>query len=184
MYHSVAMVTHMRRALAIVMLTVSGMLALAAGPALAGNPSPTQIRAAVKRAEQSSSLWATVNICNSRRYPDDIGIRGQMPTLGFASWLSMDVKLYYYNSKQKRFIAVPAGGNKLIRLGRTSSGLQQSGAMFQFAPHQPPLRAVVTFIWRRSGQFLGSTARTTTDGHHNADYASPPGYSAATCTIR
>jgi hypothetical protein len=184
MYHSVAMVTQMRRALAIFTLIVSGMLALAAGPALAGNPSPTRIRAAIKRAEQSSSLWATVNICNSRRYPDDIGIRGQMPTLGFATWLSMDVKLYYYSGNQKRFIAVPTGGSKLVPLGRASSGLQQSGAVFQFAPHQPPLKAVVTFSWRRSGQLLGQAARSTAGGHHNADYASPAGYSAATCTIR
>jgi hypothetical protein len=183
MYHSVAMVTQMRRALAIFTLIVAGMLTLAAGPALAGNPSPTRIRAAIKRAEQSSSLWATVNICNSRRYPDNIGIRGQMPTLGFASWLSMDVTLYYYSGTHKRFIAV-TGGSTLLRLGRDSSGLQQSGARFQFPPHQPPLKAVVTFFWRRSGQLLGETARSTTAGHHNADYASPPGYSAATCTIR
>ena len=182
MYHSIAMVTHMRRALAIVVLIVCGMLALSAGPALAGNPSPTRIRAAIKRAEQSPSLWATVNICNSRRYPNDIGIRGQMPTLGFATWLSMDVTLYYYSRAEKRFTAVPTG-SKLVHLGRASSGLQQSGAMFQFAPHQPPLKAVVTFIWRRSGQLLGQTARSTAAGHHNADYSSPARYSAATCTI-
>ena len=184
MYHSVAMVTHMRRALAIVTLIVCGMLALTAGPALADHPSPARIRAAVKRAETSPSLWATVNICSSHRYPDDIGVRGQMPTLGFATWLSMNVTLYYYDSAKKRFVPVPSGGSKLVRLGRASSGLQQSGAMFQFPPHQPPLKAVVTFIWRRSGQLLGQTARSTEAGHHNADFAQPAAYSAATCRIR
>lgn len=151
--------------------------------AAASNPSPSQIRAAVHRAERSTKLWATVNICNSRRYPDDLGIRGQMPALGFAAWLSMDVKLYYYSSSQKRYVPVPTRGTKLVRLGRSSSGLQQSGALFQFSPHQPALMATVEFIWRRSGHLLGSATRSTTAGHRDADYGSPPHHSAASCKI-
>jgi hypothetical protein len=95
----------------------------------------------------------------------------------------MDIKLYYYSS-QKGYLPVTTRGSKLVRLGRSSSGLHQSGAMFQFSPHQPRLKAVVTFIWRRSGQLLGKTTRTTTARHPKADFASPPHYSAATCTIK
>ncbi|MEA2214336.1 MAG: hypothetical protein QOF83_4284 [Solirubrobacteraceae bacterium] len=176
------MVTHMRRFLAMITLLVAAT-ALPATPALADHPSPGAVRTAVNKAEKSSSLWATVNICNSRRDRNDLGIRGQMPSLGFAAWMSMDIKLYYY-SNQKRYLPVPTRGSKLVRLGRSSSGLHQSGAMFQFSPHQPRLKAVVTFIWRRSGQLLGKTTRTTTARHRNADFASPPHYSAATCTIK
>jgi hypothetical protein len=178
------MVTHMRRFLAMISLLVGGMAMLGTTPALADNPSPARIRAAVKKAEESSSLWATVNICNSRHYRNDLGIRGQMPSLGFAAWLSMDVKLYYYSPPQKRYLRVPKRGSKLVRLGRSSSGFQQSGAMFEFSSHQPTLKAIVTFMWRRSGQLLGQAQRTTTAGHRNADFASPAHYSAATCTIR
>jgi hypothetical protein len=177
------MVTHMRRLLAMIPLLVATMAMLSAPGALAANPSPARIRAAVKKAESSSSLWTTVNVCNSRPYRDDLGIRGQMPALGFAAWLSMDIKLYYYLTSEKRYVPVPSRGSKLVRLGRSTSGLQQSGALFRFSPHQPKLKAIVTFIWRRSGQLLGEARRSTTAGHRNADFGSPPHYSAATCTI-
>jgi hypothetical protein len=158
------------------------LTAIQAVPALARTPSTAQIRNAVRRAEQSRNLWATVNICNSKRYPDYIGIRGQMPALGFAAWLSMDVRLYYYSSTKKTFLPV-TDGSQLVRLGRLSSGLQQSGARFQFGPKVPMMEAKVTFIWRRSGRLLGQVTRTTTGGHPNADFSSPPRYSAARCTI-
>jgi hypothetical protein len=185
----------MRRVLAMICLVLGALAALAipaaGAPAPSAavtratvNPSPARIRAAVTKAERSHSLWATVNICNSRSDRNALGIRGQMPALGFPAWLSMEVKLFYYVRSQKRFAPVPTRGTKLVRLGRTSSGLQQSGALFQFSPHQPTLKATVTFIWRRSGQLLGRTTRSTTGGHRNADFASPPHYSAATCTIK
>lgn len=185
------MVTHMRRFLAMICVVVGAMTAAGAGPALgAGSvpgaqPSPARIRAAVKKAEASSSLWATINMCD---VPDhgsrDLGIRGQMPTLGFAAWLSMDIKLYYFSTSQNQYVPVPTRGTKLVRLGRLSAGLQQSGALFQFAPQQQPtFRATVTFVWRRSGRLLGETTKTTTAGHPNADFARPPHYSAATCKI-
>ena len=178
------MVTHMRRLLAMIMLIAGAMATLATAPALAAGPTPAQIHRAVMRAERSSSLWATVNVCNSRRYRNDLGIRGQMPSLGFAAWLSMDIKLLYYSAAQTRYVPVPSRGTKFVRLGRSSSGLQQSGALFEFSPHQPRLEAIVTFIWRRSGRLLGQAQRRTTSGHPNADYASPPHYSAASCVIR
>jgi hypothetical protein len=174
----------MRRFLATTSLILSATAALAASPALAGSPPPARIRAAVRRAESAQSLWATVNICNSPHYRDDVGVRGQMPALGFAAWLSMEIKLYYYANSEKRFLPVQTRGTKLVRLGRFSSGLQQSGALFSFSPHQPMLKATVTFIWRRSGQLLGQTTRSTTAGHPSADFASPAHYSAAACTIK
>jgi hypothetical protein len=177
----------MRRLLA-VSLVFLGLMATAAGAAQnqsAKNPSPSQIRAALQGAEKSTNVWATVNICNRPpHYADDVGIRGQMPALGFAAWLSMDVKLLYYSHSAKRYVAVPTRGTKLVRLGRSSSGLQQGGALFQFSPHQPALKATIQFIWRRSGNLLGTTARTTTAGHRGADFGSPLHYSAATCKIK
>lgn len=184
------MVTHMRRFLAMICLVAGASAAVAAGPALgagslpAGQPSPARIRTALKKAERSSDLWATINICNvADKGSRDLGIRGQMPTLGFAAWLSMKIELYYFSTSQNRFVPVPTRGTKLVRLGRLSTGLQQSGALFQFAPHQPVFRASVTFVWRRSGRLLGETTRTTTAGHPSADFGRPPHYSAATCKI-
>ncbi len=152
--------------------------------AVARNPSQAQIQKAVRRAEHSTQLWATVNVCNSHRYPNYLGVRGQMPALGFAAWLSMDIRLYYYARGKHRFLPVLSHGTKLVRLGREAKGLQQGGVLFQFAPHQPRLEAVVRFVWRRSGHVLGHTSRATTASHPSADYGSPRHYSAAVCKIR
>lgn len=137
----------------------------------------------MQKAQRSSSLWATVNICNSKTHPDTLGIRGQMPTLGFASWLSMSIQLNYYSKTKKRFVPAPSAGQKLIRLGRLSTGLQQDGATFAFKPHAGLFNATVQFIWRRSGKLLGQTTKTTTAGHPNADFGSPAHYSARQCRI-
>jgi hypothetical protein len=184
--HEVDIVREVRVALAITVL----VLAITAGtsPAIsrgrARNPTPAQIRSAVRAAERAPSLWATVNICATRRYPNTIGIRGQMPTLGFAAWLTMFVRINYYSVAEKRFLPV-RGATKRVRLGRLSSGLQQDGATFgPFQPHAGLLDATVRFVWRRSGRLLGETTRGTSAGHHSADFGSPPRFSATQCRIR
>ena len=173
----------------IALLTTVLALAVLAAPGSAGahaaakNPTRAQIKAAVQKAERSKSLWATVNVCTSSRKHDHIGIRGQMPTLGFAAWLSMNVQLNYYSTAEKRFIPDTTGGERLIRLGRLSTELQQGGALFTFTPAKFLVNATVTFIWRRSGKLLGKTTKTTTAGHPDADDGTPAHFSAAECRI-
>ena len=75
-------------------IIVASLLATAVPAAASKRPTgPThsQISAAVARVKRSRNLWATVNICNTKRHPDVVGIRGQMPALGFSSALSMQV---------------------------------------------------------------------------------------------
>ena len=147
------------------------------------NPTPAQIQTAVRRAEHSKSLWATVNICDTRRYPKTFGVRGQMPALGFASWLTMVVRVDYYSTTKKRFL--PAGATMRVRLGRLSFGLQQDGATFgPFKRHAGLLDASIQFLWKRSGKLLGQATRGTTAGHPDADFGSPPHFSASQCRIR
>ena len=55
--------------------------------------------------------------------------------------------------------------------------------MFPFNAHTGLLNATITFSWTRDGKVVGQTRRRTTAGHPNADYGSPPRYSAAQCTI-
>jgi hypothetical protein len=146
---------------------------------------PRRIAAAVAKAERSSSLWATVNICSSRKDPDSIGIRGQMPTLGFQASLSMVIQVDYWSTGAKRFVPIQSStATTTLALGRQSTGLQQDGAIFPFKAHTGLLNATVTFTWRRAGKVLGQTTRRTTSGHPDADYGSPPHFTAAQCTIR
>jgi hypothetical protein len=157
--------------------------AAAASAATSGNPTAAQIKKAVTQAERSKSLWATVNICNSARYPDTIGVRGQMPSLGFPAWLSMKIQLDYYSTASRQFVPLPGGGGThTTRLGRSSSKLQQGGATWIF--NMPVLlNATITFVWKREGKLLGETSQTTVAGHPNAQFGSPQHYSAKQCRL-
>jgi hypothetical protein len=174
----------MRAALATTVLTAVVLVTFWAVTASAA-VGPRRIAAAVAKAERSSSLWATVNICSSRQNPNSIGIRGQMPTLGFAASLSMLIQVEYWSTTSKRFVPIQsATAATTLALGRQSTGLQQDGAIFPFKAHTGLLNATVTFTWRRAGRVLGPTTRRTTRGHPDADYGSPPHFSAAQCTIK
>jgi hypothetical protein len=175
----------MRAVLATAVLAGSVVAACFSAPAVAATgPSAAQVHRAVSRAESSSSLWATVNICDSRRYPDALGVRGQMPTLGFAAVLSMRIQIDYYSSSDKRFVPIQSStARRQVSVGRWSSNLQQAGAVFPFRPHAGRLNANIQFTWTRAGKVIGQTTRQTTAGHKDADYASPPHYSAAQCRI-
>ncbi|MGA9858536.1 MAG: hypothetical protein WBQ18_11785 [Solirubrobacteraceae bacterium] len=163
---------------------VTAVVAVFSGPAWAASIGPGQIARALARAERSSSLWATVNICNSRRYPDALGVRGQMPALGFAAQLTMNVRVGYWSGSKRRFIPIQASAaTNTLQLGRRTHGLQQDGAVFTFRPHTGLLNATITFSWTRAGKILGQVHRRTTGGHPGADFGSPPKYSAAQCRI-
>jgi hypothetical protein len=173
--------------LALVTTVLAMVLPSVAAPAIsfaaaAKDPTPAQISKAMRTAKRSKTLWATVNICNSRSHPDQLGIRGQMPSLGFPAWLSMRIQLNYYSNSQKKFVVDP-GSTKLIRLGRSRAGLLQGGWVYAFNPHAGLLDATVNFYWRRSGKLLGSTTETTTGGHRGADFGSPAHFTAAQCRI-
>ena len=154
-----------------------------AGTSPAGaDPTPAQIRTAIARAESAKTLWATVNICDTRAHPNVLGVRGEMPSLGFPAWLSIQIQLNYYDRAKKTFVVDP-GTTKTIRLGRSAHGLQQGGATYTFPGPTPALKASVSFIWRRSGRTLGTTSMFTTAGHPGADFGDPPRFSAAGCQI-
>jgi hypothetical protein len=171
---------------AALLTTVLAAAVLMAGvPAAAGAVGPRQIARAVRSAEKSPSLWATVNICSSRKYPHDLGVRGQMPTLGFSASLEMVIQVQYWSASSRHFVPIQSNlATTRLSLGSASTGLEQDGAVFPFRAHTGLLRAMVTFIWTRGGKLIGQTTRRTTAGHSDADHGSPPHYSAAQCRIK
>lgn len=140
------------------------------------------MQTAVRRAERSRALWATINICDARGYPNAIGVRGQMPALGFQSTMSLAIQVNYYSRAKHRFVPSPHA-RMTISLRRSSTGLEQGGSTFTFPSRTARLDATVRFVWRRSGRLLGETTRTTTAGHPGADFGSPAHFSAAECLI-
>jgi hypothetical protein len=155
-------------------------------PALAKGPSAKQVHRAAARAERASSLWATVNICSSRGAGKggQLGVRGQMPSLGFAATLRMTVQLGYWNQKHERFMTIPgSAAASNLSLGSSSTGLQQDGVVFGFNDNAGLLNASVDFTWTRNGKVIAEAQRFTTAGHREADYGQPSHFSSADCRL-
>jgi hypothetical protein len=170
---------------ALLTTVLAAAIAVAAFPGSAGAVNPSQIAQAVSQAERSPNLWATINICSSRSYPDQLGVRGEMPTLGFPAMLSMVIQVDYWSATKRRFLPIQSSTAKNTEnLGSASTGLQQAGAVFPFKAHTGLLSATITFVWTRQGKVIGQTQRRATAGHPSADYGSPPRYSAARCRIK
>jgi hypothetical protein len=161
------------------------LVAVIASPALGrppAGPTPSQVRDAVRSAEGSKRLWATVNVCDTRRHPNTIGIRGQVPALGFPASISIAITVEYFDRDTRRFAPAP-GARRSISIGNVTDGIQQGGVTFQFPLRAGRLRGTATFFWKRGGKVIGRVDRLTTAGHRDADFSDPHGFSAATCTI-
>jgi hypothetical protein len=151
-------------------------------------PTAAQIRKAVAGAERSKLLWATVNVCQTNgkhaAHGGSIGVRGQMPTLGFAATLGMTIQLNRYSAKSKSFVALPYPTAKTtVSPGTFATDLHQDGAVFPFSGPAGLLNATVTFSWTRAGKLLGRIAEPTTAGHPSAAGGRPARYSAAQCLL-
>jgi len=174
--------------LAIIAALGCGATAAQAKPTKRDGPTAAQIRKAVANAERSKDLWATVNVCQAQgknaAQGGSLGVRGQMPTLGFASTLGMTIQLNRYSAKSKSFAALPyATAKTTVSPGTFATDLHQDGAVFPFTGPAGLLNATVTFSWTRAGKLLGSTTRQTTAGHHDAAGGQPAHYSMAQCQL-
>jgi hypothetical protein len=170
-----------------VSVALVAILALAVPAAAARSrpraPTAPQIRRAVESLKRSRDLWATVDICNTRRHPRDLGIRGQMPSLGFGTTHEMNIQVEYRPSAKIGFKPDPHV-NQSVALGYSANKLLQGGWIFaRFPRHTGLLRATVAFVWRRGHKQIARIARTTTGGHRDVDHADPPKFSAAQCLI-
>jgi hypothetical protein len=151
------------------------------GPAGSKLPSAKQIKAALTKAERSNGLWATINVCSSPKHPNTIGVRGQMPALGFPATLQMVVRLGYYSVQTATFTPVP-GPATTLDVGAATIGFHQDGVTFTIKP-PATLDATVKFIWRSGRKVLGSTTRSTVNNRQGVQQADPPGYSSAVCRM-
>jgi hypothetical protein len=159
-------------------------IAAVAAPATAGAhrvPTTTQIHSAIAVAEHSQALWATVNICDTKQHPDTIGVRGQMPSLGFSADLWMNVQINYWNFAKSKFVRDP-GVSKNVSLGRPMNRIIQGGANFRFKP-PVVLSGTVTFQWKLAGKVIGQATRQTGYHYKHVDGGDPPGYSQPTCEM-
>jgi hypothetical protein len=164
-----------------ILLTMATAGAGASAGTRTGGPTGPQIRQAVRKAERSREVWATVNICNTRSHRHTIGIRGQLPALGFPARLYMRIQVNYWVKAKRKFMP-DSHAKQALSLGTQSSGRHQAGFTWQFAP-PAVLSGTVTFEWKLGRRLIGRTTRPTVRGIKNVDDSDPKGYSSATCRI-
>ncbi|HEV2811803.1 MAG TPA: hypothetical protein VGW10_01020 [Solirubrobacteraceae bacterium] len=138
---------------------------------------------------ESRHLWATVNVCDTERNPDTLGIRASMPGSGRkreSMWMRFRVQ--YFDEREQLWHNFVAKGTDsgAVRVGRHARyRLRESGYLFPFSPEvgdRYVLRGSVEFQWRRRGRVVRRVKELTTDGR-SPSVADPKGYSAATCEI-
>jgi hypothetical protein len=151
--------------------------------AAARGPSASQISAAIRTAEQSKQLWATVNVCVASHHRGQLGIRGQMPSLGFAARMYMTFEVTFQPSGGSHFKPIRSTKARVL-VGQAVNKVLQDGRTYPFQTSSSLLAGRVTFEWRRGGKLLGRTTRRTTGHHTHVDFSNPPGTSQAFCRLR
>jgi hypothetical protein len=137
----------------------------------------------------SKPPWATVNVCDTAKRPNAIGIRASMP--GDARTgvkLLMRFRVQWRDRADGRWHNLLQGGDSgFVSLG-SSRARRQTGQIFRYeAPAQGKsqvLRGLVQFRWTLHGRVVRHTTRVTAAGHRSAAGSDPTGYSAAVCTLR
>jgi hypothetical protein len=139
------------------------------------------------QARTTKDLWATVNVCDTGKSPNQMGVRARMPGDGTRRRMYMRFTAQY--RKGKKWTAVSGRGRSgWLHAGSALFRNQELGFTFRFDPPKPGsgyvIRGLVQFEWRakRSGTVVRHSHRYTSGGHPTKP-AEPAGYSAATCEI-
>jgi hypothetical protein len=138
--------------------------------------------------DKSRHLWATVNICDTKRNPDTLGVRASMPGSGKRrERMYMRFRAQFFSEVDNRWHNFTSGGTDSgwIRIGSARYKARQSGYTFPFAlrsGQRYELRGVVKFEWRRGRKVVRRASKRTTGGHRTA-VSDPKRFSAATCVI-
>jgi hypothetical protein len=177
------------RLIPLLVLIAVAVIAATAG----GSPPPTAELAADKKPKrtdfsESEDLWATINVCDTARNANTIGIRGSMPGLGNRpSKMQMRFLVQYRSRTDGAWRdAGDDSDSGWQTVGRTIRQVVESGQNFTFAPpadgsHQ--LRWAVRFRWVRDDRTVAYQRRFTEAGHETTAGADPKGYSAGSCEI-
>jgi len=128
--------------------------------------------------------WATVNVCDTAKQPDAIGIRASMPGAPKGARLMMRFRVQYRDSEGE-WADVEDADSGWRTVGVARGVAVESGWSFEFArpARTVVLRGVVRFRWRRGDTLPRQDEVATEAGHRSSAGADPSGYSAATCAL-
>jgi len=139
---------------------------------------------ATASAKQEEDSWATVNVCDTAKQPDAIGVRASMPGTPKGARLSMRFRVQY-RTADGAWENVEDADSGWRTVG-TARGLPlEYGWSFSFAKQSTPvtLRGVVKFRWRKGDTLPRQQEVVTEAGHPSKAGSDPAGYSAATCVL-
>ena len=140
--------------------------------------------------DQSPLLWATVNICDTTKHPDTIGIRASMPGSGkTGEKMYMRFQVQYFRASTQKWAPTDATVDSGFQsVGSAKFRRRESGWNFSITP--PPsgqtyrLRGIVSFEWRVAKKVVRKAQKRTHSGHKGTFGADPKGASAAECIIK
>ena len=134
-------------------------------------------------AAKDTEPWATVNVCDTTKQPDSIGIRAAMPGAPRGARLSMRFRVQYRDGRGD-WIDVEDADSGWRRVYPKGDSVE-SGWSFTFARPAKTvvLRGVVKFRTRRGDTLPRTQEAATEAGHRSSAGADPAGYSAATCAL-
>src|ERR687887_1776716 len=115
-----------------------------------------------------ADLWATVNVCDTTKHPDAIGIRASMPGSPRGAQLAMRFRVQY-RAGSGAWADVAGADSGWRRLGAGRGFPVESGWSFTFAhsSSEVVLRGRVRFRWRTRAAPPRFTQRSTTAGHRS-----------------
>ena len=128
--------------------------------------------------------WATVNVCDTAKQPDTIGIRASMPGSPKGVRMSMRFRVQY-KVDETTWADVKDADSGWRVIGTAKGVAAESGWSFRFAKPSKAvtLRGVVRFRWRKGDQLPRTSEVATEAGHRSSAGSDPAGYSAATCSL-
>jgi hypothetical protein len=139
--------------------------------------------------DASPLLWATINICDTVKHPDTIGIRASMPGSGNAKErMYMRFQVQYWQAQKQAWAPTDATVDSDFQpVGSAKYRRRESGWNFSITP--PPqgqtyrLRGIVSYQWRVGKKVVRKATKRTRSGHKGTDGADPKNASAAECII-
>jgi hypothetical protein len=176
-----------------VLLVLLGPFALLALATPASSSARAHKRSHAKPADgarallRSPELWATIDVCNTAKQPDTVGVRGSMPGDGHAhDQMLMSFHLQYLNAVNQWVELEGAASSAFIVVG-DGAATRQGGTSFTLKPHAGKstfkLRGIVMFKWMHANTIVETARKPTTALHEATEGAEPKGFSAAACSV-
>ena len=158
-------------------------VAVAEHPSLRGeggqvraNPLAGAARAKSQRSDDGGDrpLWATVNVCDTKKSPNALGVRTSVPGNGSNERIFARYTAQWWSAAQEEWLTVGGSGvTDWVLVGDADMSSRQAGWTFRFV--QPPqgttyvMRGVVELQWREVAQSArkGRKSRKARRARHN-----------------